>query len=75
MRSIKKHLYQTIRDTKLIFEDFSAVSAIIEGCLNSRPLIPMSSDESDFSALTPGLFLIESSRQMKKQDQEIDGTY
>lgn len=60
VRSFKKHLYKIIGDTKLTHEEFSTVGSTIEACLNSRPHSAMSVNEGDFSALTPGHFLIGS---------------
>ncbi|XP_076285566.1 uncharacterized protein LOC143211619 [Lasioglossum baleicum] len=60
VRSFKRHLKRVIGDAKLTYEEFSTVCHQIEACLNSRPLGPLSSNEEDVSALTPGHFLIGS---------------
>ena len=58
IKSFKQHLVKTIGDTKLTYEEFSTVATMIEACLNSRPMSPLSTCEEDVSALTPGHFLI-----------------
>jgi len=58
VKSMKRHLYRVIGDSKLTYEQFSTVLASIEACLNSRPISALSSDSNDVSALTRGHFLI-----------------
>ncbi|XP_058827183.1 uncharacterized protein LOC131687148 [Topomyia yanbarensis] len=57
----KKHLQRQLGNVRLSFEDMATVLSQIEASMNSRPLTPMSEDPSDFTALTPGHFLIGSS--------------
>ncbi|XP_029172170.1 uncharacterized protein LOC114941360 [Nylanderia fulva] len=58
VKSMKRHLYKVIGDSKLTYEQFSTVLASIEASLISRPISAPSSDPNDVSALTPGHFLI-----------------
>lgn len=57
VKSVKTHLYKTITQV-LSFESMSTVLAQVECLLNSRPLCPLSSDDtSEPVALTPAHFL------------------
>lgn len=57
VKSIKHHLKRVIGDVKLTYEEMTTILCQIEGCLNSRPLFPISEDPDDLQILTPGPFL------------------
>lgn len=58
VKSLKFHMKRVIGRICLTFEELCTIITQIESILNSRPLLPMSSDTSDFQYLTPGHFLI-----------------
>ena len=58
MKSMKTHLRKIVGNIKLTFEELSTLLTQIEACLNSRPLVPLPSDDDGIEALTPGHFLI-----------------
>ncbi|XP_037952450.1 uncharacterized protein LOC119682944 [Teleopsis dalmanni] len=58
VKSAKGHLYRTLSNTRLTFEELGTALIEIEAILNSRPITPHSCDPSDYEALTPAHFLI-----------------
>ena len=58
VKSLKLHLKRVVGEVKLTFEKFMTVLTQIEGCLNSRPLTQIPSEDDGIEALTPGHFLI-----------------
>ncbi|XP_076284390.1 uncharacterized protein LOC143210944 [Lasioglossum baleicum] len=58
IRSMKYHLKRVIGSHTLTFEELTTVLCQIEACMNSRPIAPCSENLEDYTALTPGHFLI-----------------
>ena len=58
VKSMKKHLTRIVGNVKLNFEELTTVLCQIEACLNSRPLVPLLTNNDDEEVLTPGHFLI-----------------
>lgn len=61
VKATKHHLRRVIGETKLTYEEMSTLLCQIEACLNSRPICANSNDPDDFTALTPGHFLVNTS--------------
>lgn len=57
VKSTKFHL-KRILDTHLTYEELTTILCQIEACLNSRPLVPVDSADTELEILTPGHFLI-----------------
>lgn len=57
-KSLKHHLKRIMKSRTLSQVEFATLLCQIEACVNSRPISALSDDPSDFSALTPGHFLI-----------------
>jgi len=58
VKSAKSHLKKVIGAQVYTTEEFTTLITRIEGVLNSRPMLPLSSDPNDLGVLTPGHFLI-----------------
>ncbi|GFT52825.1 integrase catalytic domain-containing protein [Trichonephila clavipes] len=58
VKSLKHHLYRTLVNSKITFEEFETIIIQIEGILNSRPLVPLSDNINEYEVLTLGHFII-----------------
>jgi hypothetical protein len=70
VKSVKRHLAASLGDQVLTYEEFYTVLVQIEAVLNSRPITPVSSDPTDFEALTPGHFLLQEPMYMLPEEFE-----
>lgn len=57
VKSLKTHLKRSFGDRSFTFEEMSTILCQIEGCLNARPLCPLTDDLESLDALTPQHFL------------------
>ncbi|XP_058817144.1 uncharacterized protein LOC131680446 [Topomyia yanbarensis] len=55
--SAQKHFVRVLGTHNLPFDEMETLLAQIECCLNSRPIVPLSDDPTDYEPLTPGHFL------------------
>ncbi|GFW38313.1 integrase catalytic domain-containing protein [Trichonephila clavipes] len=53
VKLFKHHLYRTLVNSKITFEEFETIIIQIEGILNSRPLVPLSDNINEYEVLTP----------------------
>lgn len=58
VKSMKKHMKKSVGKQTLTKDQLYQLSVQIEGCLNSRPLWPMSDDVNDPMPLTPAHFVL-----------------
>lgn len=58
IKSAKFHLKRIAGEASLRYDELSTLTTQVEAILNSRPLVPLSNDPNDLSALTAGHFLI-----------------
>ena len=57
VKSAKLHLKKVLGANVLTFEELSTVFCQVEAIMNSRPLVQLTPDDTDYTALTPAMLL------------------
>ena len=57
VKSSKLHIKKVFGSSVVTFEELSTLFCQIEAIMNSRPLAPMSANDTDYTALTPAMLL------------------
>lgn len=57
VKSVKYHLNRVMGSSRYTYEELLTLMKQIEALLNSRPLVPASTDPADFQVITPAHFL------------------
>ena len=72
VKSAKKHLKRVTKQILFTFEELTTVACQVEACLNSRPLLPLTSHNQDgLATLTAGHFLLYQLPQAYPEDPRI----
>ncbi|XP_058979466.1 uncharacterized protein LOC101899042 [Musca domestica] len=58
VKRVKYHLKRALGDVLLTYEEFNTLLTEVEACVNSRPLVALSSHPGEEETLTPGHFII-----------------
>ena len=71
VKSMKRHLRRVMGTRRFTLEELFTVTCRIEACLNSRPLIPITSHDPDgLDALTAGHFLLNKHPTIYPEDPD-----
>ena len=69
VKGMKTHLKRVMGTTKFTFEELTTITCRIEACLNSRPLLPLTSHNPDgLLTLTAGHFLMNKTPTIYPED-------
>ena len=72
VKSAKKHLRRIMGELKFTFEELTTTACQIEACLNSRPLLPITSHSQDgLMTLTASHFLLFKTPQAVPEDPRL----
>ena len=72
VKGMKKHLRRIIGSTLLTFEELTTITCQVEACMNSRPLLPMTSHNQDgLATLTASHFLLFKHPQSYPEDPRL----
>ena len=72
VKSMKHHLKRVMGQNRFTFEELCTISCQVEACLNSRPLIPLTSHNGDgLMTLTASHFLLYSAPSSYPEDPRL----
>ena len=72
VKGMKKHLKKVMGNTLLTFEEMTTITCQVEACMNSRPLLPLTSHSQDgLVTLTASHFLLFRSPSAYPEDPRI----
>ena len=72
VRSFKHVFYAVLGNRRLTDEILTTTFCLVEQSLNSRPLVPVSSNATNLDALTPNYFLLETAGSTMPSHQRAD---